>query len=477
MTSRYDALQRYIRIIGVGAAVVAGGVSGCGGGGGGSSDVAATPPPSAVPPPAAACGVESEKDFVLQTARDWYRWYDEMADVDPDDFATARELLAALTAPLAEDFRDPGFSYLTTVAEDEASLGTGAYVGFGFRFAIDEAGRYLVSDVFESGAAFRAGFVRGAEILAVDRGNGYEAMRDLDDQQVSFDDIFGPPQPGLERGFRLLIDGETIDVVAAKNELDIPPIADAPRLIERAGLSPVAYLHLRGFTRSAAAALDQVFTDLLDQDVTDFIVDLRYNGGGRVDVADRLLDLLGGRIAPGEVSLVVSHNDKRRDEDVQRSFEALAASALPLRVAFITSEATASASELVINSLAPEVDVVLIGADTLGKAVGQYAFDQRGCDTRLRLVAFETLNGEGLGGYYTGLADTGRFTLCAASDDYREAFGDAGEALVGAALAWLNDGICAAPPAAVAARAPSIDPRRAARPPLTQPDRRSAWVQ
>ena len=46
----------------------------------------------------------------------------------------------------------------------------------------------------------------------------------------------------------------------------------------------------------------------------------------------------------------------------------------PLRIAFITTGATASASELVINSLAASCEVVLIGEDTLGKAVGQYAF-------------------------------------------------------------------------------------------------------
>ena len=59
-----------------------------------------------------------------------------------------------------------------------------------------------------------------------------------------------------------------------------------------------------------------------------------------------------------------------------------------------------------INSLAPHVEVVLVGSDTRGKAVGQYV-DQPGCDARLRLVSFEILNGEGVGGYYTGLADTG----------------------------------------------------------------------
>ena len=69
-----------------------------------------------------------------------------------------------------------------------------------------------------------------------------------------------------------------------------------------------------------------------------------------------------------------------------------------------------------INSLAPHVEVVLVGSDTRGKAVGQYAFDQPGCDARLRLVSFEILNGEG-SVVITGARRYGRFTLCAAADD------------------------------------------------------------
>ena len=95
-----------------------------------------------------------------------------------------------------------------------------------------------------------------------------------------------------------------------------------------------------------------------------------------------------------------------------------------------------------INGLAPEVELVLVGRDTRGKVVGQYAFDQEGCDTRLRLVAFELVNGEGQGGYYNGLGSTGRFTLCAAGDDVTRGFGDPEETSLGVALAWLNEGAC-----------------------------------
>ena len=450
----------------------------CGGGCGGGGTPTTTPGAAPAPVPGAgACGEESQKQFVFDVAREWYRWYDELAPVDPADYATADAYLAALTAPLAEDFRDPGFSYLTTVSADEANFSTGAYAGFGFRFTVDSTGRYLISDVFETGTAFAAGFRRGAELLAVDAGNGFTTLADFEARGAGSEEIFGPPTPGVERGFRLRVDGAIREVLIAKTELDVPPLARAPRLLERAGLPPVGYLHLRAFTESANAALQEVFGDFRDAGVTDLVVDLRFNGGGSIWVAERLLDLLGGEIAAGDIAYRLRHNDRRRDEDYRYRYRERPQSIAPNRIAFITTATTASASELVINSVAPYVETVLVGGDTLGKAVGQYAFDQSGCEHRLRLVAFDFSDADGQGGFYTGLVDTGRFTLCAATERARGAFGDPTEPMLGTALAWLDAAECpaAAPlggrPTHALSRQPPIDMPRAL------PDRRSPWMQ
>ena len=133
----------------------------------------------------------------------------------------------------------------------------------------------------------------------------------------------------------------------------------------------------------------------------------------------------------------------------------------PIRIAFITSGSTASASELVINGLAPHIETVLIGADTYGKQVGQGRWDMHeavegleraDCDVALRLTAFELVNGENEGQYHQiGLAGTRRFTLCAAEDDISRAFGDPQETLVATALDWFGSGAC---PTATAADGP-----------------------
>ncbi len=419
-------------------------LSACGGGGGGGASGGSTAAPAPVDPPVVdACDVEGQKAFVTEVTRDWYLWYDEMAAVSADDYATAGDYLSALTAPLATDSRDQGFSYLTTVTEDESRFTSGAYIGFGFRFDLIDGNRMFFADVFQGSPAGDAGFGRGNEVLAIDTGAGYESIAALAERGASTTELFGTSELGVERGFRVS-DGETTrEIIIAKRELDTPPLAVDPLLLERPGLSPVGYLNLRSFIRSATTPLNQAMATFREAGVTDLVIDLRYNGGGLLDVADQLLDLLGGLLADGDDSFRIAHNDKRAAEyDESFAFAPLGDSIEPLRIAFITTGGTASASELVINSLSPHVEVVLIGEDTLGKAVGQYAFDQTDCDTRLRLVAFELVNGEGLGGYYTGLADTGRFTLCPAADDVTRAFGDPAEASLATALGWLNAGVC-----------------------------------
>jgi len=414
--------------------------TGCGGGGGGSTASA----PAPVAPVVDNCAAPGQKDFVKQVADAWYLWYRELASVDSDDYATANEYLAALTNPLVDDGRDPGYSYVTTKAEDEAALSSGAYVGFGFRYDVLAGNRFFLADVLQGSPADDAGLARGVEVLAIDMGEGFETINELAEREATLEEIFGPIEVDVERLFRVLQSGSERDVVLVKRELTTPPLAVDPLLIERPGLSPVGYLNLRQFISTAEEPLNEAMATFADAGVTDLVVDFRYNGGGLLTVSEQVLNLLGGRIAEGRESFRISHNDKNTTEDETWIFSPLENSLEPLRIAFVTTEYTASASELVINGLAPEVELVLVGRDTRGKAVGQYAFDQEGCDTRLRLVAFELVNGQGQGGYYNGLASTGRFTLCAAGDDVTRAFGDPGESSLDAALSWLNAGQCPA---------------------------------
>ena len=387
-----------------------------------------------------ACSVASQKVWVRNIANAWYYWYDELAEVEIADYADAQSNLDALVEPITSDGtgRDPGFSYMTTKEADEARFTAGTYYGFGFRYSLVD-GDFYFADTFEGAPAYEGGLRRGQRVLAIDMGSGYETWDAIVERQATSLEVFGPSDEQVTRGFRIDDNGVTRDISITKAEVSTPPLAGEPLLIERANDTPVGYLHFRSFIDSADQPLRDAASLFAANNVTDLVVDLRYNGGGLIRVADTLLNLLGGTQANSQRSYIMNYNDRRQSNNYIGYFGTEAESMSPRRIAFITRQGTASASELLINGLDPHIEVVLVGDDTYGKAVGQNAWDQSAdCETRLRLISFEIQNGLGQGGYYTGLYDSGRFNLCPAADDVTKSFGDVTESSLDTALAWFD---------------------------------------
>jgi hypothetical protein len=227
-------------------------------------------------------------------------------------------------------------------------------------------------------------------------------------------------------------------------------------VIPRDGTTPAGYVALRTFIGPADARLGQAFQAFKDAGVTDVVVDLRYNGGGLVSTATLLANLLGGDRTPGDLMFEFQFNDFHASENWSETFQPPVQAIAPFRVAFVTTDSSASASELVPNVLEAwkQENVALVGGKTYGKPVGQYPFAYEACGTVVYLIAFRLLNADGDGGYYGGLPDAeGNFSgpLCAAADDLTHAQSDPQEASTAAALHWLATGTC---PAAAAAAKP-----------------------
>jgi hypothetical protein len=170
------------------------------------------------------------------------------------------------------------------------------------------------------------------------------------------------------------------------------------------------------------------------------------------------------------------HSAAKATENTTRNFRPAAQSVRPVRIAFLTTAATASASEINVNTMAPWVEIAIVGEDTFGKPVGQLAFDLQGCEDRLRLVAFKLENARGDGDYYDGLAATLPFA-CAAPDTLEQPLGSVSEGLTAAALAWLGTGACTNVIAATTARAKPAGTSAAERYPLPKrPSPAQFWL-
>ena len=427
-------------------------LAGCGGGGGGGSgSTGGTGGGGGT----TACAETVRKQFVLDASREWYL-FDTLlpASVDLGSFATAEALLDHLTATARAQGKDRYFSYLTTKSAENSLLGEGQFVGFGFRTRVDPVNRPMILDVYESSPASEVAMQRGDEIVAIDSGSGYVAVSQLLAGGSTITDALGPAQEGVRRGLRLLRNGVTRDVSLVKRTVTIDPVPDGfgTQVLPLAGTTGVGYLNLRSYISTADAQLGTAFATFRERGVRDFIVDLRYNGGGLVSTAEVMNNLLGGARSTTEVQYRTVLNARKTAENTTRNFRPTAQSVQPVRIAFLTTGATASASEINVNSMAPWVEVAIVGEDTLGKPVGQYAFDISNCEDRLRLVTFKTVNALGQGDYYDGLASTLKFA-CAASDTLDQPLGSTSEGMVAAALSWLRTGACPAVMTSVAGRA------------------------
>jgi hypothetical protein len=156
-------------------------------------------------------------------------------------------------------------------------------------------------------------------------------------------------------------------------------------------------------------------------------------------------DLLGGNRSTSDVFSQTTFRATKSSQNSTRRFAPAAQSVSPVKVAFIGTGATASASELVINSFIPYLgtNMALVGTNTYGKPVGQIALDRSACDDRLRVVAFSTRNSANSDSYFTGLASTVPVT-CKATDDYTRPLGDLAEGSTRAALDFLQGRTCTA---------------------------------
>lgn len=462
-----------VTMLSVAAAATAALVAACGGGGGGGG--------GGFRP--GTCSVASQKDFVLDVAYDWYLFPELLparSSVNPANYATAQDLLDAITAAARAQSKDRFFSYVTTRQEDQAFFGEGEFIGFGFRSRI-EGGRLLLLDVFENTPAADAGLRRGDEIVAIDSGSGYVSVADILVSDPSLEGAFGPAQTGVQRGieYRRPAVAGTTRVTLVKRLNTITPISPNGGIrVLSLPSNPsveVGYVALRSYISTARNPLLDAFAEFRQKGIDFFIVDLRYNGGGLVSISDLIGDLfgegLGGRMYSG-----LRFNAARGPaNNTTRNFQPLSQSVSPLKIAFITTGSTASASEMTVNSMDPWVEIAIVGEDTFGKPVGQSAFDQPGCDTRLRLVTFRTVNALERGDYYDGLA--GEVTDCAAEDDLGLPMGDSAEASTAAALGWIaNSSACRAMGAAIGGReklAPRSDVRY---PQPTRPTSAQAWL-
>ena len=371
-----------------------------------------------------SCSTTGQNTYVRDVLRDFYLWYQHLPNANPSRYSSPEAYLEAVRyKPL-----DSHFSYITSRAANDAFYSDSQFIGYGLSTTTSDT-EMRVLQVFDDSPASEAGLARGDRILEI---NGRSVSSLISSGQIG--NAFGPSEIGVESRVRFAHrNGDEHTQTMTKRLVTIPTVS-LTRVFEIEGRK-VGYLFFRNFVRPSYQALDDAFAALKEARVEDLVLDLRYNGGGLVDVAVHLSSLIGGAVTRGNVFAEFRHNDRQTRYNETLRFEETQQTLNLSRLFVIATRSSASASELVINSLRPFIPVTVIGDRTYGKPVGQYGFEF--CDKVLAPVAFSLVNADGNGDYFDGIAAD-----CAAPDDIEHDLGAGDEGSLAEALHVIRTGSC-----------------------------------
>lgn len=382
------------------------------------------------------CGVATQNQWVYDSMRDFYLFYDQVPIVDPQSYDSPE----ALIKDIRFEERDP-FSHIADAAASSLQFDEGREFGLGFSMGYDDLGVPRLERVTQNSPFGLLGLQRGDILVSV---NG-TAWEDLTFNDAFFDQVFGnADRPGNAQWILRKRDTDQLvsfDITAA--EYDINTVLQNQLLSNTTFNGEVypgiiGYLAFSRFLNTSRAELNAAFEGFRNAGITDLILDLRYNRGGRIVIAELLASLIAGDSKAQQQLLEYRFNDKY----AERNFELLFLSGIGdlalSRVVILTSEDTASSSEIVIGGLQPYMDVVTMGGRTAGKPYVQIPRDR--CGQRLNAIEAEGFNA----------ADESVFggipARCFAADDLTRDFGAGSdgrsEGMLEAALQYVVAGVC-----------------------------------
>lgn len=393
------------------------------------------------------------QNFIYRGLNFFYLYKADIPELANDAFANQDELDAFLSS---FDTPESLFDYLTA-PQDRFSLLVDDY--FELENALNgitlnngmEFGLVLYPD--ESGNVF--GYVRyvipntSASSEGLERGDIFNTV---DGQQITEDNFSTLLSSDTYTIGLANFDGQQVTPTGENHTLVKSQIEENPIYITKTfdlnGLK-IGYLMYNAFTHSYDAQLNAVFAQFQANGVTDLVLDLRYNGGGAVRSAQDLSSMVTGQFAGQLMYSEIWNDDRQAEYSSPGLFNTTlstgeAINSLQLnRLYVLTTGRTASASELVINSLDPYINVIQVGGTTTGKFQASFLLYDAPSPNFSRAQAnpthtyailplvFKTANSVGYTDYIDGLSPD-----IAQNEDYSNmgVLGDINEPLLATAL-------------------------------------------
>ncbi|MDT3401637.1 S41 family peptidase [Mucilaginibacter terrae] len=420
------------------------------------------------------------KDSIYLYAQELYLWYDALpsaAVFNPTQY-TGSSFINAFQAeidafsqlkinpstnqPYEYDASYPGTAKYSYIDEGQAATSIGGTGGdFGFALTYITSSDLRIRYVYPGSSAATQNIARGYKVTAInDASVALTTGGNNDPAYIRISNALG------ENSIKLTLlrpDGTTFTTTVSKTTYTINPVIKYSTITSSTG-KKVGYFAFSRFTTlsNAQAKIDEAFAKFATDNITELVVDLRYNGGGAVETSQYLANYMVPASKNGTTMFTEYFNDKlQRDvypllarkyridkgdfSTATNTYKFSKKGSLNLnRVFFLVTGNTASASELLINNLQPTLPqgVQLIGKTTYGKPVGFFGIPVGNASQYdLYISEFESRNGAGKADFYQGMVPaSANYPGAVVDDDVTKDFGDPNEAMLVRALNFIDKG-------------------------------------
>lgn len=380
---------------------------------------------------------EAVNAWVYDNLKYWYLWTDQMpakktTNDSPDKYFYT----------LLNDYPNTDrFSWIQESSEELTNSLNGINKVFGMKYTIyyldntQTTVGFFITYIIKGSPAEKAGLKRGDIILTINGTqldkNNYSTLTTAETATFGL----GKVASGV-----FSLTGTTVQVTKAE-------IQDNPvhywTVFEK-GNKKIGYLVYSQFISTFDSNLRQVFGEFKSKGVNELVLDLRINPGGYISSADVLASLIVKNLNTDNVIHTDQWNaNVTKDHPTYANPTKFRAEGNNLgtlsRVYVLTSNGTASASELVINGLRPYMDVILIGAHTYGKNVGSVTItdSQNRWKWGMQPIVLKTVNSKGESNYGTKAGFTPDYEVADNVIPFK-AWGDESETLLKKALELIT---------------------------------------
>jgi C-terminal processing protease CtpA/Prc len=382
-----------------------------------------------------------EKSYLRSFVDETYLWYKDVpSNLNAASYATPQAYFDVLktTNTTASGALVDQFHWSQTTASWNATT-SGISEDYGIQWTAQASvppRNWIVIEVDPGSPAALAGVKRGDKVTSID---GVDFVND--NTQAGVATLNQGLFPSAVTSHWFGFNGNPV--------LSLTPATYNIATVQKVGTIPTAsgtvgYFVFDSHLAKSEAELIAAINQLKAANVSDLIIDMRYNGGGLLYIASELAYMIAGPASTtGKTFEQFTYNDKLTASNKAYPFYSVGTSqTLPYlglnHVTILTTHGTASASESVINSLrGVDVTVDLIGGTTRGKPYGFYPQDN--CGYTYFTIQFKGVNNKGYGDYADGFPAT-----CTAPDDFTHARGDTAETMLATALTYRQTHVCPA---------------------------------